>query len=223
MNKSLASWIGKAAYQATQFGGLSGKDAHAKADAMASGYLDYGIDLARIDPVLTMRRSLGLTDAEVPYKRILGADDIQIVTLHVRADVPDLFIELCWMKGMKKEPVHVTRPISAPFVEMLNNALKSEPQVTKDGISIANVDEYAVVSFPVSQECGAFSFALTEHQIKLFVHHITGSINTRELTSVAIIGAVLDESLLAKQPEKVDPWMAQDLELDDETPHSATA
>jgi hypothetical protein len=47
---STASWIGKAAYEIMQVRGLNGRDANAMARAMADGLLDFGIDLARIDP-----------------------------------------------------------------------------------------------------------------------------------------------------------------------------
>lgn len=45
-----ASWIGKAAYELISGNGLSGRDANAQARALADGLLDFGIDLARIDP-----------------------------------------------------------------------------------------------------------------------------------------------------------------------------
>lgn len=45
-----ASWIGKAAYEMISGNGLSGRDANARARELADGLLDFGIDLARIDP-----------------------------------------------------------------------------------------------------------------------------------------------------------------------------
>lgn len=45
-----ASWIGKAAYELISSKGISGRDANARARSLADGLLDFGIDLARVDP-----------------------------------------------------------------------------------------------------------------------------------------------------------------------------
>lgn len=45
-----ASWVGKAAYEIMQTGGVNGRDANARARTLADGLLDFGIDLSRIDP-----------------------------------------------------------------------------------------------------------------------------------------------------------------------------
>ena len=52
MDKAIttASWIGKAAYELISGKGLSGRDANAHARTLADGLLDFGIDLARVNP-----------------------------------------------------------------------------------------------------------------------------------------------------------------------------
>lgn len=67
-----ASWVGKAAYELISGNGLSGREANTRARELADGLLDFGIDLARIDPREYTRGGLsprGSGTVSLPYSR----------------------------------------------------------------------------------------------------------------------------------------------------------
>ena len=199
MNKTLASWIGKAAYEAIRCGELTGKAAHRRAGGLASGYLDYGIDLNGLDPVVAMRRELELPDVDLPYQELLGPGHVRTVKLETGFEGPRPFIEM-WWNTYYPDNNHTRRTFSLDLFIALLDGTDVEPSDINDGVTVTHIAGSAVIKSTSNDTDGGFSFVLTSKQISAFCLAVNEMASNRTI-KVAHVGAILDQSLVTRKSE----------------------
>lgn len=161
---STASWIGKAAYEVMQVRGWNGREANACARDLADGLLDYGIDLARIDPRGWVRQHFGVQQPAAtvaPIKPMVGAD-VAPSRLSVSHDEDGIELHI------DANGLYGDRCISWDFVNAIVEAWHGADWDNGRGYSVEAVDGGAVVTMKATAARHGVTFALTRDQIVAF-------------------------------------------------------
>ncbi|SEL90557.1 hypothetical protein SAMN05216382_2894 [Sphingomonas palmae] len=148
-----ASWIGKAAYEIMQTKGWNGREANASARDLAAGLLDYGVDLARIDPRDYARRHFGFSAPSAARiapvaTRLFVSHDEDGLELHV--DAGGLFAD---------------RLIGWDFANAIIDAFHGRSWSDARGYSVDTASDGIVVTMPATAVRHGVAFTLSRAQV----------------------------------------------------------
>lgn len=165
MDKAIttASWIGKAAYEVMQIRAWNGRQANAMARDLADGLLDYGIDLARIDPRDYARDHFGAAKRNPALDAVAGAGETVPTRIHVSHY--DDRLELHVDGG---NALYGDRCISWDFANGIVEAYHGRGWDNGRGYTVRAANGQVVVTMPSTAVRNAVTFTLTRDQTATF-------------------------------------------------------